>query len=103
MSFFGKADIIKLLLSFLHYISYITTMTDEQAVEAEVVQQPEKKKKGPLFWVSIIGCGCLLLLCCGCSAAFALIATSEDFQDQYCDTWEEQGYDLDQEPFGFCD
>lgn len=74
--------------------------------EQAVAQVPTKKSKSPWLWVGIAVGGCALLLCCISSVLAILCVTSEDFKDGfeegYCESWEEQGYDLDEEPFGIC-
>lgn len=76
----------------------------EQAqTEQPVTAQPEKKKKSPLFWIAVTGCGCLLLLGCISSVLGYLCVTSDEFREEYCNQLEEQGMSRDEDPFGLCD
>ena len=81
-------------------------MTSTKTKEGEIVNAPNRKRKSPLFWISLIGCGCILLLCCICSAIPAFFVMNEDYKDSfkeaYCDSWKEQGGDTDKDPFGWC-
>jgi hypothetical protein len=70
-------------------------------------QAPVKKGKSPWAWVGIAAGGCALLLCCISSILGILCVTSADFkegfEESYCESWEEQGYEPDEDPFGICD
>ncbi|MDD3647407.1 MAG: hypothetical protein PHS44_02800 [Candidatus Dojkabacteria bacterium] len=71
-----------------------------------------RKKKSPWLWIAGIGCVCLLVLGCICSACAVLSMTSESFatswkdemkKQGYCDELEKQNIDPSEDPFGICD
>ncbi len=76
-------------------------MDNQQTVPSPA---PQPKKKGnSLLWIILLGgCGCFLLVTCACVGFFALIFTSEEFKTSYCDSLEEQGMDLSEDPLGIC-
>ena len=82
--------------------------------EGEIVQEsePTKKRKGPFFWLALIGCGCLILVSCILVGVALLCLTSDEFSEAFKESLEEQGYceELEKEgidpaddPFGVCD
>jgi len=78
----------------------------EATAPAQTVQT-SPKKRGPFFWIAIVGCGCLILLGCILGGIGLLCVTSEDFKEGfkegYCEEMEKQNLDPEEDPFGICD
>lgn len=81
------------------------SMTDQSYLEGEIVNQEQKRTKGPLFWMLIASLGCATLSCCLCSCFATLMVTIEDFQkgfrEGYCEQVREEG--MDPLETGWCD
>lgn len=79
----------------------------EKKAPEEKPATTKKSGKGLLFWLALVGCGCLILVGCALGGITLMCVTSDEFQEEfeksYCDSLEEEGIEPEEDPFGICD